>query len=137
MAIPKSNNRCGDKKDDKVLNLEVELKKLEKDIWQQSRHYNINGFDADDLYQEFQISIWKALPKYRGDNGATIRGFAYEVIRIRVLELARTTYTKKRRANNGTIRLDELEDNDIDIEDKQWPERFGENFSKDFKDNWL
>ena len=71
-------------------------------VWKIARSFTQTPTDADDLSQEIWLSLWRALPKKRGD--AKLSTFIYRVAFNRAVTWSRT---KKRRQGAETSLFDE------------------------------
>jgi len=84
------------------------------------RHYAGSSGDADDLYQEILINIWKGMESFRGD--AQVSTWVYRV----AVNTALTYVNKKHKYLNFNLYWDDGKSRDLvseDVEDKIQDER--------------
>ena len=65
-------------------------------ILEKARNEGIPGYEPGDIISELYLALWKALPRFKGLNGAAQSTFAETVMRNKITDLARKAGTKKR-----------------------------------------
>jgi len=85
---------------------------FEHDIFYMCRNYWIDGYDDDDLAQEFRMILWSKLPLY-DPKKSSFRTWGKKVMMNKIRDLTRAKFAIKRRANNDTVSLDKI----IELED--------------------
>lgn len=74
--------------------------KYADDILGKAKAANVPGYEWQDIAQEFDIALWKNLPKFQARNGANERTFVITVIRNKLLDLVKSVNRKKRRIDS-------------------------------------
>lgn len=79
------------------------------DITARAKTTNIPGMEWQDVAQELDIALWKGLPKFRGQNKAHKRTFAWKIMRNRILDLHKASDRQKRFLDSHHLLFSELE----------------------------
>lgn len=83
--------------------LDVLLKRYRRFARAKTRGYFLVGADADDVYQEGMIGLFKAIRDYRSDRQASFHSFAELCITRQIITAIKTATRQKHRPLNGYI----------------------------------
>lgn len=84
--------------------------KYAADITAKAKSNFVPGMDWQDIAQELDISLWRALPKFQGRNQAKERTFAQSVMRNRIIDLKKAANRQKRQLDSYHLVFSELEE---------------------------
>jgi len=80
------------------------------DITAKAKTNFIPGMEWQDIAQELDIALWRALPKYQGRNQAKERTFAQTIMRNRIIDLKKYASRQKRQLDSHHLLFSELEE---------------------------
>lgn len=80
------------------------------DITAKAKTNFVPGMEWQDIAQELDIALWRALPKYQGRNQAKERTFAQTVMRNRIIDLKKAANCQKRQLDSYHLLFSELEE---------------------------
>jgi RNA polymerase sporulation-specific sigma factor len=83
--------------------LEVLLKRYQRFARAKTRGYFLIGADADDVYQEGLIGLFKAIRDYRSDRQASFHSFAELCITRQIITAIKSATRQKHRALNSYV----------------------------------
>lgn len=79
----------------------------------QAHYRKLPGIEADDLYAELQIVLWKACQAYDPDNGgASFNSFLWQCVNNKFKDLLEIAYAEKRKSDLYNVSLSGLNDAD-------------------------
>lgn len=84
--------------------------KYSGDIRGKARSFQIPNMGWEDVAQELDIALWRALSKFQGRNNASERTFALTVMRNRLFDLAKVTNRQKRILDSYHLVFSELQE---------------------------
>lgn len=80
------------------------------DITAKAKTNFVPGMEWQDIAQELDIALWRALPKYQGRNQAKERTFAQTVMRNRIIDLKKAANRQKRQLDSYHLLFSQLEE---------------------------
>ncbi|MCX6734506.1 MAG: hypothetical protein NTZ25_01185 [Candidatus Peregrinibacteria bacterium] len=88
----------------------------EDDIVAKAKHFQIPGYDWEDIAQELRIALWRKLPKFLAKK-ASERTFADRIMRSRIIDLNRTANRQKRFLDNNHLSYEDLAEKEFYLKD--------------------
>jgi RNA polymerase sigma factor (sigma-70 family) len=96
---------------------ELAMEIMEHDINYWCSRYWIPGYDKEDLEQECRLALWKAVQKFKTDQGVYLRTWANMVIKNRLKELLRASHYDCRAVSHQVFKqIDNIYAPDFDLE---------------------
>lgn len=90
----------------------MDFRDFEQTIIKISHTSHIEGLEPDDIAQELRIAVWKSQSKY-DPHKSSPQTFFNRIVKNTLTNLYKKTQTNKNKANNKTVSMDEIKEEDI------------------------